>query len=713
MARAVVDIDVNDQAFKDFVEKFAAYKEGLAKLPGIWNEVNDAASEGGNIIGGATAEILSQNAALRAQAEAHDRIGQARATSARRNAPTLPTGPLFDVGGATRVRQEGAPATPPGVGAPREGGAAGEGATLGLDTAALASGLALFEKMEAEKKKITAEDAKSDKAQTEADKKSAKAMADRKKAADGLVKDTQKITKGVADATLSLMKWATIGLGTGLLGGGGLLFGLDRMAQNIGDTRRTAQGLNISTGDLRAFGLTYQRLIDPQQFLGGVNEAMHDITSPGRIGLLSAGLSPGMIAGQDTGQVSIELLDRIRAIAKNTPDQLMGNMLKARHFDAFGIDTQTAERLKITSDQEWSGKGGMRDQLLANQKAMAMQDAASKQWQDFAVQLHVAGQTIEVQIAKKFATLAPEISGLSKAVTDTIGSLLDGIKPADIDALGQGIKNVGAWIKGIKPDDIKAFWTNVDHAAEAVGAFGDKLYGLAKWLGWIPNDKNPDGSPVKPGEEKYGLFGNGLTKKQWDADDAKKAENLAAAAKVGKWMWDAPGVTLRDAQGAIDTFSKMMGRESGNRQFDKNGNTITSPKGALGVAQVMPKTGPQAAALAGLPWDAERMKSDKNYNLALGQAYYKWLLSRYGGDPAKAAAAYNAGPGTVDKDIKNHGDMWKLFLPEETKNYIKNVAPNQQASTSVAPKPMTTHTSVTIINTTGGNAAASVNQVAV
>ncbi len=53
------------------------------------------------------------------------------------------------------------------------------------------------------------------------------------------------------------------------------------------------------------------------------------------------------------------------------------------------------------------------------------------------------------------------------------------------------------------------------------------------------------------------------------------------------------------------TWQKMLGDESGGRQFNADGSDITSPKGALGIAQVMPYTGPEAAGYAGLPWDAE------------------------------------------------------------------------------------------------------------
>jgi hypothetical protein len=126
----------------------------------------------------------------------------------------------------------------------------------------------------------------------------------------------------------------------------------------------------------------------------------------------------------------------------------------------------------------------------------------------------------------------------------------------------------------------------------------------------------------------------------------------------------------------------MLTQESGNRQFDANGNPITSPKGAVGIAQIMPTTGPVAAKMAGLAWDADKFRNDPQYNQALGQAYYNAQLQKFG-SPELAAAAYNAGPGAVQKWINQLGDPRKGDLtPQEfatqipyaeTRNYVNNV----------------------------------------
>lgn len=67
-----------------------------------------------------------------------------------------------------------------------------------------------------------------------------------------------------------------------------------------------------------------------------------------------------------------------------------------------------------------------------------------------------------------------------------------------------------------------------------------------------------------------------------------------------------------------------------------------SPKGAIGLMQVMPETAQEMGLDATQPAQ----------NIEAGSRYLKWLLARYSNTRnalPKAIAAYNAGPGAVDK----------------------------------------------------------------
>lgn len=104
-------------------------------------------------------------------------------------------------------------------------------------------------------------------------------------------------------------------------------------------------------------------------------------------------------------------------------------------------------------------------------------------------------------------------------------------------------------------------------------------------------------------------------------------------------------------------FVRQINDESG---FDPN---AVSPAGAVGIAQFMPAT---AAGLGINPWDPVQ-------SLYAAAHYMANLISSYGGDEAKALAAYNAGSGMVNWAISVGGTNWRAYLPIETQRYIQTI----------------------------------------
>jgi len=86
-----------------------------------------------------------------------------------------------------------------------------------------------------------------------------------------------------------------------------------------------------------------------------------------------------------------------------------------------------------------------------------------------------------------------------------------------------------------------------------------------------------------------------------------------------------------------------------------------SPKGAIGVMQLMPGT---AAELAADPRDPAQ-------NIDAGARHLRDLLVQYNGSTHRALAAYNAGPGAVAK----YGGVPPY---RETVNYVEKVLRNYQ-----------------------------------
>jgi hypothetical protein len=126
-----------------------------------------------------------------------------------------------------------------------------------------------------------------------------------------------------------------------------------------------------------------------------------------------------------------------------------------------------------------------------------------------------------------------------------------------------------------------------------------------------------------------------------------------------------------------DTWGRLIRQESGGRQFARDGSPLTSSAGAVGIAQIMPGTAPEAARLAGVAYDEQRYRNDPAYNEMLGQAYFNEQLRQFGNEE-QAAAAYNAGPGRVRQAIQRGGENWREYLPRETQQYIARVTPRQQ-----------------------------------
>jgi len=85
-----------------------------------------------------------------------------------------------------------------------------------------------------------------------------------------------------------------------------------------------------------------------------------------------------------------------------------------------------------------------------------------------------------------------------------------------------------------------------------------------------------------------------------------------------------------------------------------------SPAGAEGIAQFLPAI---AQALGVDPWDPVAA-------LRAAARLMASYVSRYGGDYAKALAAYNAGPPTLDAALTSCGAHWLVCMPDETQHYV-------------------------------------------
>lgn len=95
--------------------------------------------------------------------------------------------------------------------------------------------------------------------------------------------------------------------------------------------------------------------------------------------------------------------------------------------------------------------------------------------------------------------------------------------------------------------------------------------------------------------------------------------------------------------------------------------SAVSPRGAIGLMQIVPETG---------AWIAQQLEIhgfevdglyNPAFNLRIGSWYLRYLLDRFG-DRNDALMAYNAGPSRVDEWLAGSGDVFP-----ETRTYVERV----------------------------------------
>lgn len=148
--------------------------------------------------------------------------------------------------------------------------------------------------------------------------------------------------------------------------------------------------------------------------------------------------------------------------------------------------------------------------------------------------------------------------------------------------------------------------------------------------------------------------------------------------------------TVPNPAGTNWTFVHAISRQES--QFAEN---AISHAGARGLMQLMPGTAREQAGKMGISYMSADLIGSVDTNIRLGDGYFARMMDYYGGSYPLAVAAYNAGPGNVNKWLRANGDPrtgavqwidWLERIPVyETKNYVQRVLENAAAYEQLYP----------------------------
>ncbi|WP_066793624.1 lytic transglycosylase domain-containing protein [Sphingomonas soli] len=141
----------------------------------------------------------------------------------------------------------------------------------------------------------------------------------------------------------------------------------------------------------------------------------------------------------------------------------------------------------------------------------------------------------------------------------------------------------------------------------------------------------------------------------------------AAADPVARWQPFIAEASLRF--GIPEAWiARVMRAESGGKTHI-GGRAIRSPKGAMGLMQLMPGTWGQMRARLALGTDPD----DPRDNILAGTFYLRLMYDRFG--YPGLFGAYNAGPARYAAFLAG-----RSRLPAETIGYLKSVAPRAEGA---------------------------------
>lgn len=379
--------------------------------------------------------------------------------------------------------------------------------------------------------------------------KESRSAEDTERAFDKTERHTAKIASNISNATVNLLKWAgiTTAIG-GLLGLGGSVFGLDRLAGMSSDQTRRAQGLGINPGEQNAFRINMGRYVDSDSFLSRIADAQADLGK--RRPFFSTGISEDEIASKNPSQLGVEFLQRAHSMWNRSKDH---SKIWAESNGL--LDVLSYDELRRLGDTPQSKLAGSIQDYTKDQKDLFQGKDTQDRWQNFDIQIDRVTEKFENSLLPALEGLVTPLGNLSKKVGDTIDAFLksDNLKRLMND-LGDGIERLTKYLGSDEMySDLETLRQDFQYLSQAIKD-------LLQALGFLP----PENSKSSIGEQR-------------SEQDAQRG--ISSPEDVGKTPWqehnDRVEKDLKEAAGG----PIWRGNDSVNKDLeDQTKGTYADPK---------------------------------------------------------------------------------------------------------------------------------------
>jgi hypothetical protein len=317
----------------------------------------------------------------------------------------------------------------------------------------------------------------------------------------GMLNITKSIGSEVFKITKHFVSWSTIiGSITALLGMGGGLFGIERLAASILAKRRMVLGLGGDYGRTQASMIFSQGLIgSPQSVLQNIRLGMAG-SSDQLTGLLAMGINPfGADARMDPDQVMDKIVDKLPAILNRAGPGKELAIAQAYHLDKLFTDPFDMLRLATKEGQE---EYKMKKELTAQYKEqLKITPRALRAWTELELQFQAAKSSLQSAFGNTLADLAGPLKELSQGFANLVRTFMETpVVQQMIKKLGEGIKWLADKLKQLTEKDIEAFiekvksWLpTIEEFKTTFNDFVDILKSAVEILGPLFLKENPIG----------------------------------------------------------------------------------------------------------------------------------------------------------------------------------------------------------------------------